>query len=155
MRQFNMLCDLIRSNQSQQMPFAGNPFYNAQGTSAPQQPHIPFSQPDARSNYPPQQSYLPFHYPNSSSMYPQQLYLPFRHPDSPSILPPQQSHLPFSQPTASTQGMKASPHLKIPFSETSTSSASTHLPMHAVHEQPTYHQLNPVTFQNTSGPEDT
>ncbi len=40
-RQFNLLCDLIRSNQSQQVPFTGNPHYNVQGNYAPQQLHIP------------------------------------------------------------------------------------------------------------------
>ncbi|CAB4032760.1 Hypothetical predicted protein, partial [Paramuricea clavata] len=44
MKQFDLLCGLIRSNQCQQVPFTSNPYSNAQGIHAQQQSHMPFPQ---------------------------------------------------------------------------------------------------------------
>ena len=138
-RQFNMLCELIRSNQSQQLPFAGNPHYNA---GAPQQPHIPFSQPDGPTINSPQQSHMQFPHLNSPNIYsPQQPHIPFFQPHSSSMYPSQQSHLPCPAQTATSQS--------------SPSSSSTHPLYPPVYEQPTYQELNFFTSQSTSGSKNT
>ncbi len=125
-RQFNLLCDLIRSNQSQQVPFTGNPHYNVQGNYAPQQLHIPFPHPNVQGAYPPQQSHLPFSQPAAQNVY-----------------PPQQSDIPF--PHAISQGICAPQHPHMPLSQPSTSSVA-HPPDH------TYREFNPVTLQNVTTP---
>ena len=91
MRQFNMLCDLIRSNQSHQVPFTDNSDYNAQ---AIQTPHLVILM---------LQVFTPhIYYYLTLVLLAANLF--------------KQSHLPFSQQTTTIQGIKAPTPLHLLFS---------------------------------------
>ena len=77
MKQFNMLCDLLRWNKSTS---TGNSYYNALGVCI--QPHIPSSQPSMHISH----IYFSPTYPPPPQKNPQ-LHLLFSQPDAQSLYP--------------------------------------------------------------------